>query len=274
VTTHFSTQLRALRGTGYHFFLGLSGLLMLAAFLVGSARAASIKMVATGDSMTLGYNIYYPMTNPQTYFADTGKDVTIQTMAYGGMKTHQYDGSGTFSYPPPDGPLVNHDFAQDVADAKPDYIVFMLGTNDVVGDRTGDVYKSHIPVIFDHWKNGPKVFVCSVLPVPEIFADINRALDEVYNPFLKEQAEQYGFSFLDVNAMFRALPDNQSLFQGPANVHLNDVGSTWLADTVCGAVKADILAVPEPTMMLMMWALPAFLLPGFGFMRWRRKGRA
>jgi hypothetical protein len=137
-------------------------------------------------------------------------------------------------------------------------------------------FKSNIPVIFDHWKQVPKVFVCSILPQPhafETFYQNNTKLDTIYNPYLKQEAEHFGFSLLDVNAMFRAVPNYEDLFQSSGDVHLSNAGSTWLARTICDAVKADIVAVPEPNLAIML-ALPAFFLSSYGLLRWRRKSRA
>jgi hypothetical protein len=264
----FSGSSQAMRNSPRSFFfLGIGSILCSCILLISTAEASpQINVMVTGDSITGIYHQYYPISDSVNYFADTGCVVNFQDIALGGMKTGQYAG-----YVPWDSnPL--HDYAQDVADAKPDYIVFMLGTNDVFNTADGWTnFQTYIPKIFDHWKNGPKVIVASIMPQIYIPAN-NQQLNDLYNPFLKQQAALFGFSFLDTNALIQENANWESYY-ATDGIHPNPlIGAPWIAKTVCDAVKADILLtnVPEPASLSIL-ATGALCMLGY---LWRRKRAA
>lgn len=241
-------------------FLGICSLCISAVFFISPALATSqIKVVATGDSITNTYQYYYPITDAKNYFADTGYDVSFQTIAMPGINSQQYAGHIPWDSTP-------HDYAQDVADAHPDIILFMLGTNDVFGGEPyWEAYQTCIPEIFSHWTNGPKVIVSSILP-QLYFTQNNQQIEELYNPFLKQEAEKFGFIFLDTNALLQAQPNWESYYANA--VHLNaSPGDYWLAGTMCDAVKARLQPVPEPAVSALL-AIAALCYVGYF---WRRK---
>ena len=237
------------------------GIFVAFALLVPTAEAASqLNVVLTGDSITNAYQHYNPIVSPSSYFTDTGFDIQFESAAIPGINTEQYSGHAWTAAAP-------HDYAQDVANANPDYIVFMLGTNDLFNDNGWEKFQTYIPEIFGHWKNGPKVIVASILPQISVAAN-DLQINELYNPFLKQQAEDFSFSFLDTNSLLKENLNWKSYYYIDG-VHLNAYpGYSWLAQTVCNSVKADVVSsVPEPTSLYLLVAGATCLLAYYSFLR-------
>ena len=247
------------------FFLGISSTWISALIVTPAVATSQIKVVATGDSITDTYVLYYPITDSIKYFADTGYEVQFQNISTPGLNAQQY--AGRTKHPWNSG-LRN--YAQEVADAHPDVIIFMLGTNDVFGgDKDWKAYQACIPEIFNYWKNGPKVIVSGILP--QLYNKTNQLITERYNPFLQQQAENFGFIFYDVNAMLRSKPNWQSYYHTDG-LHLNSSpGDTWLARTMCDAVKENLEPLPEPG-TCSLFVLAAVCLLGYGWQLQRGRG--
>jgi hypothetical protein len=239
-------------------FLALIFCFVLHCALVTQAEAAQVTVVPTGDSITEAYHNYYPIANTANFFSSTDSDVTFNTFGMPGITAPMYAGHASYQ-------STVHDYAQDVADANPDVIVFMLGTNDVFYTNGFQDYQTYIPEIFDHWKNVSHVIVASVLPQSS-GTYYNNLIDSQYNPFLKQTAADYGFEYLDVNSMLKSLPNWESYYANSTHLNSNP-GCSWLAVTMGNAIKADLNTVPEPS------AIALLLSASLGVLIYRQRMR-
>ncbi len=232
--------------------------------LSSTATAASLNIVATGDSITFSYFLYFPQQFAGTPLAQNNS-LAFQEAAAGGLNSTSY--VGTIN-----GVPTSHNYAQEVIDDQPDVVLFMLGTNDACDDTIADAsfatYKEIIQQVFASWKNVPKVIVSTILPmVGPQWNNANQRINDWYNPFLIEQAQKYGFTILDNHNLIQEQPDWQSLFWidgvHPYGINHDDSGSKWLAGSFRDAV---VSGVPEPNVLIYLSALAVSL----SIWRWRR----
>jgi lysophospholipase L1-like esterase len=217
--------------------------------LISAADAASLNVVAAGDSVTA---CYFPFLSGDI-FAGTGFEPTFQMVANGGLKAPMFDGAVAQND-------VIHDYVQDTLNANPDVIVFMIGINDFydAADRNAGypMLQQYIPAIFERWKTVPRVIVHTVLPVasttipiyisPEHAAWANPIIDAQINPVLEKNALEYGYVFWDTNTLLRQQPNWEDYMQGGYGIHPDPVlGSPWLAATLENAIISSLPLPPN-----------------------------
>jgi hypothetical protein len=124
---------------------------------------------------------------------------------------------------------------QEITDLYPDFVIFMLGTNDVYNDSNADYYfsefKANIDEIFSNWNQNslPHVIIASILPqIGSGRENADWRITNWYNPYLHVEAFMHGFDYLDVNYLIRTNP-NMLNYYHTDGVHLSAQGYYWLA---------------------------------------------
>jgi lysophospholipase L1-like esterase len=243
---------------------------ILAIFLLilsSSCYAASITDVCSGDSLC----VWGPVL--QSNLTDLGMDVQVQTIARGGATTWLFNGE-VGQYAGWNGqetwPEGVHDYAQDAADAQPDLITFMIGTNDAVREQSyaWPCFQHCLQEIYDKWANIPHVIVATIPPQLYYYSGNNQWIDADYNPFIKAQAAARGFRVLDINDLIQQEPNWQA-FYTLDGIHLGGnnngvTGNEWLAAQWSNAVLQEI---PEPGALWLLSSAAA----GFALRRFRRR---
>ena len=201
-------------------------------------QASTMVVVATGDSLTNGYN--YNQENPPTIieldFIDSGTDASVVKLSTGGLRSTQYVGLEINPH--------NEDYRyydDEVLAEDPDVILFMLGTNDAFQSDTYfyDEYQQYIGGVFDKFKahlnsrgNHAKVVVAVPTPIlsdsPGDTYDLaNQRLDTLYAPWLRTTAPAYGFHLLDLNLLIQQESGWQDWYRD--HVHFWGTGYDWMA---------------------------------------------
>jgi lysophospholipase L1-like esterase len=200
-------------------------LLMIYALLSVPQTEGKETIVGAGDSITHGYGV--PQISTGVLQSD-GLHVNFFDMGYGGICTAQYLGDAPFK-------SALHNYAEDVAKTNPDYVYFMLGTNDsFYSSDYLQSFQSNIDRIFATLKNGPRVIVATVLP--QIYGEVqNLAIDQVINPALVYEANKFGYDLLDTHTLIQQQPNWQD-FYAADGIHIwgpngNGAGSRWLMHT-------------------------------------------
>jgi len=232
------------------------------AFRAGSAEAspvsgaAALGVVATGDSLTVGY----APERLQRAFDVAGVSAEVGTVATSGCNSARYVGEKRDPFT-----VTYRDYAAEVLDLDPDVIIFMLGTNDALSSIPAAFgqYTERITGVFDRFDAAvnsrgihPVVFVSTLLPIlsddPQSSAyAAGQLIDGLYNPWLHQQAGNYGFELIDINARIQTVDDWQDLYS-PDGIHLwgqtpeGLSGYTWLAGQIQNAVTSVIPAPPTP----------------------------
>lgn len=195
--------------------------LMLCWYLLSSSDtlAAKLRVTATGDSITNGYGTF----RLQNAFDRRGADVDTMTLAKGGFNSTSYMNSSLFDFV----------FATD-----PDVIVIKLGTNDAFANNF-DVFTSNLPKIYDSFQtfinsrgNHPIVIPMTIIPVLNDEA-INLAIDESFNPFIRQESKSRGWQVLDINSRIQKVPDWRQFYNDGIHLWQNGaIGYDWLSNQV------------------------------------------
>jgi lysophospholipase L1-like esterase len=238
------------------------------------AWGTPMQVVATGDSITCQYwsslpnafnNLGVSVSVPDPNYSDPGSISTSRS----GMSSSMYGGqSGATNTT--ESPI---NYAGNVLNANPDAILFMLGVNDLNWgsdvDPRFNAFKANLTPVFDNYANftnsqgqHPKVVIGSILPfdcaINEAYwtqvygKPMSRGYDVMaviatWNAWLKQQAEQHGFVYLDNYAAIQQVPDWNTTLMGPDGLHLTDQGSQWVASQFASAIL-----VPEPSVMVLL----------------------
>ena len=241
----------------------LAGLLTVCPAVM--AQQTPVKVTTTGDSITVDYG-----TNilQQSFNTKSPGGFGVSSVSSGGNYWERYVGIDA----DPTAGNAYRDYAQEVINQNPDYIVFMLGVNDIsyinILNRPRDQavanFKTAIDGVFDRYEayanqKGGKthVLVLSILPVLPVNGDLawinNSGLIEEFNTWYAQDVQQRTrFSYLDVNGSIRQLADWQSLYSDGVHLRANNYqGSMWLADQVATDV-IRLQTVPEPAGMVLM----------------------
>ncbi len=195
--------------------------LMLCWYLLSSndTLAAKLRVTATGDSITNGYGTF----RLKNAFDRRGADVDTMTVAKGGFNSTSYMRSGLFDFV----------FATD-----PDVIVIKLGTNDAFANNF-DIFASNLPKIYDSFQmflnsrgNHPIVIPMTIIPVLND-ETINLAIDESFNPFIRQESESRGWQVLDINSRIQEVPGWRQFYNDGIHLWQNGaIGYDWLSDQV------------------------------------------
>ncbi len=207
------------------------------------ASAESIKIISTGDSITNGYAPYLPSAA-----ADTGLSYEFINIATGGLMAPQYNGITQNGH---NAGLRN--YALEVINEQPDYIFFMLGTNDCYSDIQYEekflAYKENMPEIFDVFdtaSGNPQIYISTIIPIiQDGRLSANNRINDWYNPWIQETVTEYGFNLVDMNATIQQVNNWQSMYID--GVHLTVDGRIWMAEQWIDAAHPN----PEPTTLLL-----------------------
>lgn len=252
------------------------------------AAADNLRVIATGDSLTCQY--YWNMT---TAFDQMGVGAVVPDPVYGhagsvntargGMASSQYTGQTPWP-----GTQEQINYSANVLAADPDVIVYMLGINNLFWGTLADnasagsypstafnAYKASIGPVFSQFANftnsrgqHPIVLVGSILPFDMEKSQAyhgttgnSGALDRIenwYNPWLRDQAEFYGFTYVDMWTAIQQDPDWKTKYMASHDgLHLSSQGSQWVATQFAQAV-------PEPSSLHLL----AIVVGAFAFW-WR-----
>jgi len=141
----------------------------------------------------------------------------------------------------------------------PDAVILMIGSNDayqsVNNPSMWTTYQSVMTNVYDYLStatspngNHPQIFVSTILPIladpnNPINAQANTLVDTVYNPWIREQADLYGFNLIDTNYDIQQVPNWQTMYGddgvNPGYVHLYGPGNNgypWLANNFLNKV--------------------------------------
>ena len=257
----------SLLGAGLRAFLckpvqvGLSALLCFA--IQTAVWAASETVVATGDSLTCLYwsslpqafnNVGMTAAVPDPNVADPG---SIST-ACGGLNSSGFIGQTVSVGTSPINYVAN------VKAADPDVILYMLGINDLGWDSNVDArftaYKANIGPAFDELASftnsqgqHPKVVIGSILPFDVAKNEAYwtqyygmpfvRQFDVLstigsWDAWLKQEANQHGFTYLDNFSLIQQVPDWQDTLLGVDGLPLFRCGRTMGCTKICSGGRS------------------------------------
>lgn len=239
----------------------------LSVFLYSAvAFSAPFKIVGIGDSNSTGYG---PI-KLQLALNAQGISGNAYSMASGGATASTLAGLQTDGhYVPPQA----HNFAYDamegtvysfgppwtyydlprVSGVNPNAIVVMIGSNDAMNAVNNPsywtTYQSVMTDVYDYLStattpNGssPQIFLSTVLPIlPDpnnpVNAQANALVDNDFNPWIRDQAANYGFNLIDTNYNIQQVPDWQTMYSddgiNQGYLHLYAPGKNgyqWLAN--------------------------------------------
>jgi hypothetical protein len=209
-------------------------------FVVSPVVEAATKVVSTGDWSTCIYSFWMPdklaaygdFSYPNPILDQGGSDT-----AEAFMHSQSFMGFGA--------PAV--DYHVNCMLAEPDVLLLMIGMNDAFYDN-GDyvnaqnfqVYKNLMGMSFDEFAAQPfRVVIGSITPVAEEIAAAysgqanqhsNVRIDQ-YNAWLKQEADNHGFLYLDMNTTMKTVPNWDTVILGADGVHPNYYtgGDAWMA---------------------------------------------
>jgi lysophospholipase L1-like esterase len=230
--------------------------IILSLFSCSQLNAA--KIVSTGDSLTGLYSAYMP-ADLSVYGMYEYPNPAI---GKGGSDT-QYGGIGSAAFvglrgdPLGNGPV---NYAANCVAASPDVVLYMLGINDCYNDQDKisgpgnnnynfNCYKTRIHSVFQTWAAQPfKVVIGSITPVNDPVAAIARGLDnqhandriDQYNAWLRQEASDFGFLYLDTAEMMELTPNWENVMLGSDGLHYSTYGASWISEKFAQA--AAILA--------------------------------
>ncbi|MCC6124612.1 MAG: SGNH/GDSL hydrolase family protein [Pirellulales bacterium] len=212
---------------------------VILSFVFNTVSCFAITVVSTGDSITGQYSEFMPSSlasfgnnyvYPNPIYGTGGSDT-----ARGGMASWNYTGLLPF---PND---IARDYSQNVVNANPDVILFMLGTNDSSVDTGTDYrfmrFKEIISPCFDKFDTtGSQLIISSILPTVSL-TGMNERIMNWYNPWLKSQAALYNAVYLDTWSSIQKVPNWSTTLMGPDGLHLIwPTGSRWFAQQMAQAV--------------------------------------
>ncbi|MCC6123857.1 MAG: SGNH/GDSL hydrolase family protein [Pirellulales bacterium] len=210
-----------------------------------SPPASAITVISTGDSITGQYREFMPSAlasfgnnyvYPNPVFGAGGSDT-----ARGGMASWNYTGLNPF---PND---VARDYSQNVVNAQPDVILFLLSINDVTSSTDAQYhfeygYKPVMDACFAKFQNtGARLVISGILPVHYYFESLNDQIQNMYNAWLKTEADLYGAVYLDAWSSMRQTPNYSDLLLNWDGVHLSyPYGSQWFARQMAQAAAMSV----------------------------------
>lgn len=204
---------------------------------LGSALAAPLRVACIGDSITFG--AYLPRRETEAYPArlETLSEGLIATTNLG-VSGHTLIKAGRLSW------WNSPAFAQAAA-YRPDAVVVMLGTCDVVEPEKLAAYESDLGTLVDHFKalpSRPRVWLATPPPIPTLRQwKLNRRLNRHVIPAIHRVARTHRAQVIDVNAALRGRAD---LF--PDDLHPNAAGADLIARTVWEALREAWPPAPAP----------------------------
>jgi len=174
------------------------GILAVAALLVaGEARAAPIKVVATGDSLTVGYG---PFLQAALDARRPGR-FEVSRVARGGTDAREY--AGLIENPQCACGLT--DMVAEVLAWDPDIIiVFMLGTNDSSFTGGVEYYEELMPTFLDQFEaSGARVILAApppILTTTPYYAAAEARLAGEIDPLIRGWATERNLPLVDLRA--------------------------------------------------------------------------
>ena len=186
------------------FFVRLTGrpggklflFLWAAALLCASATAAPIKVVATGDSLTVGYG---PFLQAALDARRPGR-FEVSRVARGGTDAREY--AGLIENPQCNCGLT--DMVAEVLALDPDIIVFMLGTNDSSFVGGVGYYEELMPTFLDQFEaSGAQVIIAApppILPTTPYYAFAEGNLAGQIDPLIRGWAIERSLPLVDLRA--------------------------------------------------------------------------
>jgi lysophospholipase L1-like esterase len=221
----------------------------------GTVSAEPIRVITTGDSLTGQYWSLLPwafnnsgvsVTVPDPDWMNAGSIVTSR----GGLIAKEY--SGQSPHLSSEEPI---NYAANVLAADPDVIVFMLGTNDSLNSSSEsfEVFKSSLGPIFSQlstFTNGrgehPNVLIGSIPPTAS-YASTNDRIQNLYNPWLQQQAALNHATYVDTWTAMQADPDWKTKYKAADGIHFSNDGVYWIATQFANAAT-----VPEPSSIALL----------------------
>jgi acyl-CoA thioesterase I len=159
-----------------------------------------MRYLALGDSYTIGTGASSPAHSWPSIIGErlrqqTGQKVELTNPAVNGFTTLD---------------LIRKELPE-VRRLKPDLVTILIGVNDLVQDRTPDVYRSWVARIYDEVKKEKapdgRVFAVSipnwsVVPAAREYGDPERIRDltDTFNDIAREEATTRGFGWIDITA--------------------------------------------------------------------------
>jgi lysophospholipase L1-like esterase len=225
--------------------------------LSSSLFADPVTVALAGDSLTVcyqyygthywdgtGYDVrYWDGTNYVTPFAYAGDPPPCSPWAISGQSTSHF--AGVLPISENGQPATYHDEGQEIADLNPDYVWFMLGTNDSHSNSAPEQsfanFKVNIDYAFSKMQGIQHVIVASILPkIGEANANSDWRITNWYNPYLHAEAYKYGFDYYDINYILRSKP-NMADYYYVDGVHLNSSpGYVWLSQSFDDRTKESL----------------------------------
>jgi hypothetical protein len=223
------------------------------AFDVQAAR----NVVSAGDSLTNVYSysmpaalaVYGDFAYRTPIYGNGGTDTSI-----GGLDAIGFVGAGPAGSST--GPIV--DLRINCIAARPDVVLLMLGVNDCHYDNGGywnewkwANYQTCMKEVFDTFSTQPfRTVIGSITPINEELNDAylgianqhaNERIDQ-YNAWLRQEADRYGFLYLDTNAEMKKVENWDATMLGVDGLHYSPLGANFMA---CQFAQAAELAIRQ-----------------------------
>ena len=210
---------------------GVFSLLLMMSTLAHAQGPAQVACV--GDSITFGDGIFWR--------ARHSYPAVLEQLSNGRLKVRNFGVNGTTALPRTGRAWEHTQAAQDALASNPDWVIIMLGINDLAFPEQADRDPGALRALVQRFPNlpgKPHVFLCTLTPIAP--ADRCRELhhQQVMNPAIRAVAQETGAGVIDISAAF---PNRPELL--PDGLHPSPEGAKIIAQTVWVALEA---ALPKP----------------------------
>jgi lysophospholipase L1-like esterase len=219
----------------------LAVILVLMTSIFASGVLGALRVVATGDSLTVGYSEYLaPM------LLDMDPESSFTMAAYSGMNAQMYVGTQAYRFND-----VNYgikDVPAEVMLYNPDVICLMLGTNNALSLEWNSyafpVYCIEMERTLKRFSNfinshgiRPVVILANLPPMTPLeyrYPMAEPAIENQFNPWIESKAKEYGFVFFDVFRMITSHPDWETWStDGVHFLGCEELGKKLMAEYFC-----------------------------------------
>lgn len=212
---------------------GVFSLLLMMSTLAHAQGPAQVACV--GDSITFGDGIFWR--------ARHAYPAVLEQLSNGRLKVRNFGVNGTTALPRTGRAWEHTQAAQDALASNPDWVIIMLGINDLAFPEQADRYPGALRALVQRFQNlpgKPTVFLCTLTPIAPADRQVavNRTIQQVMNPAIRAVAQETGAGVIDISAAF---PNRPELL--PDGLHPSPEGAKIIAQTVWEALEA---ALPKP----------------------------
>lgn len=214
------------------FFNGMSGL-----YLDGKPADGQVRIACIGDSITYGHGVSNWAKNnyPEVLNGLLGEEYHVANFGCSGECVQNHG----------DQPYMKSGKYEESLAYQADVLVMMLGTNDCkpTNWKTIDTFEADYRALLESYLNGekaPEVYLCTPAKVyatgddgATYSYDLNPEWISEITQLVRDLAEEYGFTLIDVYGLTEAHPEWFEL----DGVHPNAQGAAAIAELVASVIK-------------------------------------